>query len=400
MFRHIFRGAAEKLVVSANLAVIFMGSTLVTPLYPVYEHRFKFAELTVTLIYASYVIGNLAALCLLGRLSDQIGRRRVTFPAIGLACISTLVYLCASGTGWLFAGRILSGLAIGSASGTYTAWIAELTEGRDKSGASVMAATANMLGLAMGPLMGGILARYAPAPLHLSFAVYVGLLFMTGSFLKLVGETVKNPVTERSRISLKPRFGVPREIRAAFFVPAVTAFATFGTGGFFAALAPTLVIEDLPESSPAVAGDIVCEFFLISAAAVVLTRRFRSRTAMLGGLALLVPCLALLVLAQELRSLPVLMAATAVGGFAAAMGYRGSLQTVNRITPDERRSEVISSYLVMCYLGNSLPVIGVGILSRIVGPDTAHITFAVIVACSALASFAAGLRLTRQPTDK
>ena len=53
------------------------------------------------------------ALLLLGRLSDQIGRRRVGLPALGLAAISTLVFLCARHTAWLFWGRMLSGLANG-----------------------------------------------------------------------------------------------------------------------------------------------------------------------------------------------------------------------------------------------------------------------------------------------
>ncbi len=51
-----------RLVVVANLAVIFMGSTLLTPLYPLYARKFEFSELTLTLIYAIYVCGNLTAL--------------------------------------------------------------------------------------------------------------------------------------------------------------------------------------------------------------------------------------------------------------------------------------------------------------------------------------------------
>jgi len=44
----------------AGIAVLYVCSTLPTPLYPLYERQFGFSELIVTAVYASYVIGNLA----------------------------------------------------------------------------------------------------------------------------------------------------------------------------------------------------------------------------------------------------------------------------------------------------------------------------------------------------
>ena len=102
---------------------MFMGSTLVTPLYVLYQNEFGFSELVLTLVFAAYALGNIASLFLLGRISDQIGRRRTTLPAIAVAMLATVVFLFAAGTAWLFAGRFLSGLAIGMASGAATAWV-------------------------------------------------------------------------------------------------------------------------------------------------------------------------------------------------------------------------------------------------------------------------------------
>ena len=53
------------------------GSTMITPLCGFYQTRFGFSGVALTLVYAAYVIGNLAALLFLGRLSDRIGRRVV-----------------------------------------------------------------------------------------------------------------------------------------------------------------------------------------------------------------------------------------------------------------------------------------------------------------------------------
>src|SRR5688500_11745234 len=105
------RGAA-----AADLACMYMGSTLVTPLYVLYEREFGSSELMLTLIVASYAFGNIASLFIFGRLSDQIGRRWTALPAIGVAVLATLVFLFAQSTAWLFVARGLSGLAIGMSS--------------------------------------------------------------------------------------------------------------------------------------------------------------------------------------------------------------------------------------------------------------------------------------------
>jgi len=172
----VLTGDAAIFAVAAEIAVMFMGSTLLTPLYVLYKREFGFSEITLTLIYAVYVVGNLAALLFLGRLSDEVGRRPVSMAAFAVAGLSTLVFLAAGSTAPLYVGRALSGLAVGLASGTGTAWVADLHRGSNKARATVIAATANMLGISLGPLVAGVLAEYAPAPLQLSFVVYLAVL--------------------------------------------------------------------------------------------------------------------------------------------------------------------------------------------------------------------------------
>ena len=87
------------------------------------------------------------------------------------------------------------------------------------------------------------------------------------------------------------------------------------------------------------------------------------------------------------RSIALLVAATACGGVAAALGYRGTLAGINAIAPAERRSEVVSSYLGAVYCGNALPVIGVGLVSRLVSAPIAHALFAVFIAAIAAGAF-------------
>src|SRR6185437_1652126 len=96
-----FAGRAAVTVVAVELAIVFVGATLPTPLYPLYRHTFGFSGIVLTLIYAVYVVGNLGALLVLGRASDQVGRRRASLPALALSVVSTILFVLARGTVWL-----------------------------------------------------------------------------------------------------------------------------------------------------------------------------------------------------------------------------------------------------------------------------------------------------------
>jgi MFS family permease len=113
---------------------------------------------------------------------------------------------------------------------------------------------------------------------------------------------------------------------------------------------------------------------------------------MLAGLALLPPALGLLVATQMLASMPLLLVGTALGGIAIALGYRGSLEVINDIAPAEQRAEVLASYIVCCYVGVALPVIGVGVLTAFMNALVADLAFAIVIAILAVAAFVTGTK--------
>ena len=387
-----FTHAAAIGSVAVMVALMFMSSTLLTPLYSIYRETFHFSRVVLTLIYSAYVVGNLGALLIFGRASDQVGRRPVTLCAIAVAILATAVFLAATTTAWLFVARILSGFGVGLASGAGAAWIAELDAGHDRGHAALLMTSANFAGLALGPLVSGLLAQYAPWPLRLSYAIQLAALVLVGIFVWATQETVTSPVRRLADVRLQPRLGIPRAILVEFVAPAVTVLGTMALIGFYAALLPSLLAERLHRTSHAVGGIVVFWLFAVAVAAVILSRGTESRTAMLTGLALLVPSLALVELAQWLRSMPVLLLGTTLAGVASALGYRGSLQVINTISPQDRRAEVVSSYYLAGFVGNSLPVIGVGVLSSLVGSVAAGATFAITIGAFAVIALIVGGR--------
>jgi MFS family permease len=383
-------------IVAVELGMMFVGAIMPTPLYPLYRHAFGFSQVTLTLIYAVYVLGNLAALLLFGRLADQIGRRSATLPAIAASMASAVAFAAATGTPWLFVARALSGFSTGLSAGAATAWIAELYRGSRSGAAARIAAAANFFGCSSGPLMGGLLAQFAFWPLRLPFFVYLVLLCAVLGSMLFAPETLAKPKLLRE-VSLKPRFGVPQQIWLAFVAPATAGFATFALIAFYAALIPNLLAESLHLFAPAVPGGIVCELFGIAAVTILSTGRLGSQAAMLSALALLPPSVWILVAAEVERSLALLIFAAALGGIAGGFGYRGSLEVINRIAPADRRSEVVSSYLVACFAGNSLPVIGISLLAAATSSPVAHVTFAAVLTGLAGIAAATGLKFSATP---
>ena len=81
--------------VAAMIAALFACSTALTPLYVIYREAFGFSQVMLTVIYAIYVIGNLAALLLFGRVSDVIGRRPTVLVAVAVTVASAALFLFA-----------------------------------------------------------------------------------------------------------------------------------------------------------------------------------------------------------------------------------------------------------------------------------------------------------------
>lgn len=381
---------AATAAVGSMIAVMFMGSTIVTPLYSLYAKQFGFSAIVLTLIYAAYVIGNLVSLFFFGGVSDRAGRRRIVLRAMGLAALSTCIYLFATNTSWLFVARVLSGFSIGLAAGAGTAWIAELDAG-DRTRATLVAVVSNFAGLALGPLISGLVAQYAPRPLQLPFLIYIGLVALTAVFIARSPETVNQQGSTGTpgRTSV----AVPRSIRARFAAPAITAFTVFSLYGFYFSLAPSVLIDSLHQSNRAVGGAIVFELGLVAAATIILTRQLASGTCMRLALALLLPSLALLIAAQAQASMSLLLLGTALSGISGALGYRGSLQVVNQIAPADQRAGVSSVYFIVCFIGNSLPVVAVAALTRAFDSLVADSAFAITLAVLALGTLAMSLRM-------
>ncbi|MGO1750544.1 MAG: MFS transporter, partial [Marinobacter sp.] len=150
--------------VAFSFSVVMIGTTMPTPLYPIYQDAFGFSQLMITIIFAAYAFGVIAALVITGRWSDQLGRRPLLLGGLVCSIISDLVFWQADGLAMILAGRVLSGLSAGVFTGTATVAVLELAPPHWRERATFFATAANMGGLGLGPMLAGVLSQYLPYP--------------------------------------------------------------------------------------------------------------------------------------------------------------------------------------------------------------------------------------------
>jgi MFS family permease len=307
----------------------------------------------------------------------------VLAAAIGLSIISAVTFILAPGVGWLFLGRVLSGLSAGLMTGTATAALTETARPGSGRRASLVSTIANMGGLGLGPLLAGLLAQYAPQPTVLPFLIQLGLVAIAGLGLLVVPETV----SQRSALSLKFRgLGIPLAGRAEFIAAGCAGFAAFSLLGLFSSLVPTFLVSVLHDTSHAVAGAVVFLAFAVGAGTQLAGSRLPSRPVMLAGLAVFLGALALIVAGLSAASMAIFLVGTVVSGVAVGAVFMGSLAVANRLAPAETRGQVISTYFVFAYVGLTVPVIAVGYGSQAFGDFRATLGCAVVLAAVALVS--------------
>jgi MFS family permease len=371
--------------VAFALAIAMLGTTLPTPLYGLYRERFGFSELMITVIFATYAAGVIASLLLFGRLSDQIGRRRLLLPGLALSGLSAVAFLLADGLPLLIVGRILSGLSAGIFTGTATATLVDLAAPERRARATLVAAIATMGGLGCGPLLAGLLSQWAGSPLRLTFWVDLALLVPASVAIGAMPE----PVVARSRPRLRPQAPtVPSAMRGTFVQAALAGFVGFAVLGLFTAVAPAFLAQELGVVSHAVVGLVVCAVFAASIVGQVMLALAPPAVAMPAGCLALIAGMGSFALGLAFSSLALLVLGGVIAGFGQGLAFRAGLAAVNARAPADQRAEVVSSFFIVAYVAISLPVIGEGVLAQVTGLRTAGLSFAAAVAALAAAVLA------------
>jgi MFS family permease len=356
-------------------------STVPTPLYSIYQERDGFSTFLITVIFAAYAVGVILALFFAGHVSDWLGRRRALVPALITSIVSAIVFLVWRDLPGLLLGRVLSGLSVGIITATATAYLTELhlaqRPGSSPKRAQVMATTANLGGLGLGPLVAGVLAETVAAPLAVPYAIFGVLLVGAVIAVALAPETVTRP---EHRPAYRPqRIAVPAAQRARFFGAASGAFVSFAAFGLFTSLAPSFLAGTLGHDSHALAGVPAFTAFAAAIAAQLAAGAWDVRRLLATGMAALSAGIALVTTATWIPSLALFLIGGVIAGAGAGLLFKGGIVAVSGLAAPERRAETLAGFFLAGYIGLSVPVLGLGILGQFVAPKVALLVFALLL---------------------
>jgi MFS family permease len=363
--------------------IVMMGTTLPTPLYPLYSNVFQLSPLMITVIYAVYAVGVIGGLLVFGQLSDRIGRRYVLIPGIILSIISAIVFLFASNVGLLLLGRVVSGLSAGLFTSTATTTIVNLAPDDKKNQASTIASSVNMLGLGFGPLLCGVLAQYLPYALHLVFIVDIVLLIPAFIGIWLMPEPIKDKQSFRIKVQ---KLSVPSNIRGTFIYAVIPVFVGFSMLGLFTAISPNFLGDILDIHNRAIIGLTVFLVFCASTVGQLLFKQKSDYNVLMLGSGTLIVGVILVGISLLLSSYVLLLIGAIVSGLGQAFSFRAGLSTVNSVSPQDKQAEITSTFFTIAYIAISIPVVGVGLLQLGLSIQGAGIVFSIIVVLLAIIS--------------
>ncbi len=365
--------ALDAAALTATMTVMLAGVTVVTPLIPHYRERWDLGVTLSTLIFVLYIAGILVALIGLGQLADAIGGRIVLLAALLLGVVATVVALVAPDPGWLLVARVLQGIGVGLVPGATVAALAGA--GVTPSRVSLLVSLATTTGIAVGLILGGVLA---PAGTTVTWLVYLTLLLVATAraATDLMGRA--RPTTRRWQVR---RPAMPDHDRRPFVLALAGAAVAFAAMGVFAGVGPSMVASH--RGNPVLVGAVIAAAAYLVSGAIQLTVARRHVLARSGAV-LLVLGMTALGLAVRSQSVPVLLTAAVLVGVGNGLMFPPTLLAAHRLAPEDRRAGVVSTYYLAMYAGISLPLLGLGALADATSLTVAIEIFAVVVGTAAL----------------
>jgi MFS family permease len=379
--RRALRPTVAYALVASIVGLGLFASVTPSPLYRSYSELWHFSSLTLTLIYATYAFGVLAALLVAGGVSDDVGRRPVLLGALGTLMASSVIFILARSAAWLFVARGVQGLATGVALSAASAALLDLHPRRNPGKAGPMNAVAAVAGLGLGLLVSSSIVQLGIEPRVLPYVVLLALFAVAFAGVFLMPE----PVAERQRLHLSLEWpSVPRVARRPFLPASLAVLSSWSIGALFFSLGPELA-GTLFDSTNVIV-DSIGIVVLTAAAAVaqLLTGRVAPWIAASGGSIALAAGMVLMVVAAATGSSGAYLAGAVVGGAGFGAAFLGGLRALIASIPPQHRAAVMSAFYIVAYASLSIPAVLAGLVVGRLGLSQTFEVFGCAVAALAL----------------
>jgi len=157
------KGKLTVLMVTAF--VDMLGLIIVYPLLPFFATRLGANAAVVGALIASFSIAQLLSAPAWGWMSDRYGRRPAILVGLIVSAVAYVIFAFADSLWLLFVSRVIQGLG-GGTIGVVQAYVADISEGKDRAKALGWLSAVTSLGAVIGPAIGSVLisigGRVAP----------------------------------------------------------------------------------------------------------------------------------------------------------------------------------------------------------------------------------------------
>jgi MFS family permease len=231
-------------VLFTTVFVDLLGFGIVIPFLPMYVERLGISATGIGLILSVYSLMQFLAAPILGRISDQIGRRPVIMLGLLGSSLSYVIYGFANSFPILLLSRGVHGICAGTVS-TAQAYVADTTTEKERTHGMGMIGAAFGLGFVLGPGIGGLLGR---SSLRVPVFFAAGITFLNLLFAALRLPESRPPGNGRrfdlhhlaAPLVILPRQLTRHRMARLFFIAFLATFAMAIFETTFAIMAPAV----------------------------------------------------------------------------------------------------------------------------------------------------------------
>ncbi|NDZ79595.1 MFS transporter [Streptomyces sp. SID10853] len=404
-------GPAWPRIAASAMFACGWGGNQFTPLLIMYRRVGGYSVLSVDMFLGAYVVGLIPGLLFAGPLSDRHGRRRVMIAGTALSVLASGILAFGSEGPWpIYAGRLLTGIAVGVAMSVGSSWVKELsTASADPTVGARRASLWLTSGFGLGAGLAGLLAQWGPWPMALPYVVHIVLTLPVLALLPRVPETrAASPGAGRAASPGAGRAASPGAVRGLLRdlrVPAdgrrrfrllVLPMApwVFGAAGLAYAVMPQLVDDRLGEWGLVYATALTVLYLGAGVAVQPLAKRLDRAPGAVNpavmAMTVMVAGTALCAVDAVLRSPWLALAAAVVLGAGYGIAVVTGLLEIQRIAGPDDLAGLTGVYYALAYAGFLLPTLLALLSARV--PYPALLTGVATLAVGCLSVVVHGMR--------
>ncbi len=391
-------------IVFLTIFIDLIGFGIVLPLLPFYATDFGADPVVIGVLVAMHPAMQFLFGPIWGRLSDRIGRRPILLFGLVGSGLSYLLFGLATDLTWLFASRILQGIA-GANIPVAQAYIADSTDLKDRTRGMGLVGAAFGLGFIAGPAIGGILVNFGYAAPGL-FAAGLSLVNAGAAFFYLpesLSPEARRTAARDTAIGLLSRLKLAVSLGrhpAIGTLMVIYLLATFVFAAFTTVF--PLWIETTLGYDAQHAGYLMAYLGLLMAIVQgrligPMARQLGERRLLVIGTSVLILGYALIPLADSLLALCAVLVLIALGS---GLNWPTGTSLASQHTPVDRQGGVLGVMQSLSALGRMLGAIWAGWVFGTWRPATPFQLSAVIMSLAAAFAILFMIRAPAPPAAK